>query len=137
MMPAKTVFVVDDEPVIVLTMTAILNLSGFRAKGFKNAEEAIHAISSECPDLLITDVSMPNMNGIELAILFKSLCPNCKILLFSGHMDTTDLLTTAGSIGLRIPDTSQACPSQRPFGRDSEALTSHGVARYITALIDI
>jgi DNA-binding NtrC family response regulator len=93
-MPEKSpqkVFVVDDEPVIVLTLTAILNTFGFSTKGFQSAKDAIQAAESECPDLLITDVSMPGMNGIDLAIQFKSLCPSCKVVLFSGHANTAGL----------------------------------------------
>jgi CheY-like chemotaxis protein len=101
-MPEKSpqkVFVVDDEPVIVLTLTAILNTFGFSTKGFQSAKDAIQAAESECPDLLITDVSMPGMNGIDLAIQFKSLCPSCKVVLFSGHANTAGLLETARGQG--------------------------------------
>jgi DNA-binding NtrC family response regulator len=95
----RSVFVVDDEPVIVLTVTAILNHSGFHATGFESADAAIQATESESPDLLITDVSMPGMNGIDLAIRFKSLCPNCRTILFSGHVSTADLLKDAKAQG--------------------------------------
>jgi DNA-binding NtrC family response regulator len=95
----KSVFVVDDEPVIVLSVVAILNKAGFNAIGFGSAEAALKAAESGFPDLLITDVSMPGMNGIELAIRFKTLCPDCKVLLFSGHMATAGLLDIANSQG--------------------------------------
>jgi len=95
----KTVFVVDDEPIIASTLSTILNSSSFRATAFTSTEEAIEAAELRCPDLLITDVSMPGMNGIELAARFKSLCPNCKVLLFSGHYATSALLDSARKQG--------------------------------------
>ena len=101
-MPEKalpSVFVVDDEPVIAMTLAVILNMSGFDATGFNDAAAALKAAEAECPDLLITDVSMPGMNGIELAIRFRSLHPNCKILLFSGHTASGGLLDAAKGRG--------------------------------------
>jgi CheY-like chemotaxis protein len=94
-MSGHVVFVVDDEPVISSTLALILNSSGFRATAFTSAAEAIKAVESTCPDLLITDVSMPGMNGVDLAIQFRALCPDCKILLFSGHFATGQLLENA------------------------------------------
>lgn len=98
-MPEKSVFVVDDEPIIVLTVVAILNREGFHATGFACSEAALQAAESGCPDLLITDVAMPSMNGIDLAIQFKALYPDCKIVLFSGHMATGELLEIASRQG--------------------------------------
>jgi DNA-binding NtrC family response regulator len=98
-MPVKSVFVVDDEPVIVMTVVAILNREGFHAEGFKNAETTLQAVNSGGPDLLITDVAMPGMNGVDLAIRFQTLCPDCKIILLSGHIDTGELLAFASSQG--------------------------------------
>jgi DNA-binding NtrC family response regulator len=93
------VYVVDDEPVIATTLAAILNASGFRATAFTSAEDAIKAAKSEGPSLLISDVVMPGMNGVDLAIRVKSKCPKCKVLLFSGQAATADLLDAARPLG--------------------------------------
>jgi len=95
----RTIFVVDDVTVIASTLAIILNSSGFQATAFTSAEEALVAVDLGCPDLLITDVSMPGMNGIELAVRFKSLCQSCKVLLFSGHHSTSVLLEAAREHG--------------------------------------
>jgi CheY-like chemotaxis protein len=54
---------------------------------------------SEAPDLLISDVMMPQLSGIDLAIQMKEECPGCQILLFSGQAETVDLLQTAREQG--------------------------------------
>ena len=95
----RVVFVVDDEPVIAKTLAIILNQSGFNAHAFENPEEAIAASSDIAPDLLISDVMMPGMTGIELAIQFKTMQPECKVLLFSGQAATSDLLEKAREHG--------------------------------------
>jgi CheY-like chemotaxis protein len=51
------------------------------------------------PDLIISDVIMPDMNGIEAAIQIRKFLPECKILLFSGQAATADLLKTARAQG--------------------------------------
>jgi CheY-like chemotaxis protein len=97
--PSRTVFVVDDEPIIASTLAAILNQSGFQATAFTNPETALEAAKSVKPSLLITDVVMPEMSGIDLAIQFKSECPDSKVLLFSGQAATGDLLNSAREAG--------------------------------------
>jgi DNA-binding response OmpR family regulator len=97
--PAPTVFVVDDEETIAFTLAAILNQSGFRATAFTNPEKALKAAESDAPSLLISDVVMPEMDGIDLAIQFRSAHPQCKVLLFSGQSATTDLLKSASLQG--------------------------------------
>ncbi len=89
------VFVVDDEPAIAFTLAAILKLNGYDARGFKNPLEALEEITIIRPDLLISDVVMPQLSGIDLAIRVKEQCPACKVLLFSGQAQTADLLEVA------------------------------------------
>ena len=89
----------DDEPVIASTLEMILNHQGFEAHSFNFPLEALSAAREEAPDLLISDVVMPELSGIELATQIRELCPNCKMLLFSGGAVTAKLLETARASG--------------------------------------
>jgi DNA-binding response OmpR family regulator len=51
------------------------------------------------PELLISDVVLPGMSGIDLAIALKRIYPDCRIILFSGQEATSDLLASANSRG--------------------------------------
>ena len=93
------VVVVDDERVIAETLTTILNRNGFCAVFFTNPLEAIESAQIAPPDLLLSDIMMPQLSGIDLAIRVTVLCPDCKILLFSAQTDTADLLTSAHDLG--------------------------------------
>jgi DNA-binding NtrC family response regulator len=89
------VFVVDDEHLIAGSLAAILNMHGYSATSFTSPLEALAAAQSKVPDLLITDVAMRGLSGVDLAIQIKAVCPACKILLFSGHATNHDLLKDA------------------------------------------
>jgi DNA-binding response OmpR family regulator len=91
----ERVFVVDDEPVIASSLAAILKFHGYCATSFTSSLEAFAAAQSRPPDLLISDVMMPGVSGVDLAIQFKAEWPECKILLFSGRASTQDLLEDA------------------------------------------
>lgn len=97
--PVPRVFVVDDEHVIASTLAAILNMNGFSAEFFTRPLEALTAAQSDMPDLLISDVAMPGLSGVDLAIQMRELHPECKILLFSGQAATVDLLKDARNQG--------------------------------------
>jgi DNA-binding NtrC family response regulator len=96
---SPVVYIVDDERVIADTLATILQRSGFRAKPFHNPMDALAAASDNPPDLLISDVVMPQLSGIDLAIQLKVICPACKILLFSGQSQTANLLKSARELG--------------------------------------
>ncbi len=93
------VFVVDDERVIASTLAAILQLNGFAADFYIDPFAALDAARTKAPDILISDVVMPGLSGVELAIRTKALCPHCKILLFSGQAATADVLRVAREQG--------------------------------------
>jgi len=93
------VFVVDDEQVIASTLAAILRLHGFSATFFTSPLAALAAARSEPPDLLISDVAMPDISGIDLAVQMLAEYPWCKILLFAGQATTLDLLECARGQG--------------------------------------
>ena len=94
-----SIFVVDDEQIIAETLTTILQKSGFAAKPFTDPREALAAARAETPDLLLSDVMMPELSGVDLAIAIRKECPKCRIMLFSGHAETADLLLSARERG--------------------------------------
>jgi DNA-binding response OmpR family regulator len=96
------VLVVDDERVIADTLAMILNQSGFQAKAVYSGEAALETASSYAPDMLIADVIMADLNGIDAAIQIRALLPKIKILLFSGQAATADLLEKARAQGYEI-----------------------------------
>ena len=93
------VFVVDDEPVIASTLAAILRIEGFECKSFTRPVEALFAAKCETPDLLITDVVMPGMSGIELALEFERDFQDCKVLLFSGTTSSAKMVEDTRAFG--------------------------------------
>ena len=93
------VLVVDDERVIADTLAIILNKAGFDASAVYTGTGAVERARSDRPDLIISDVIMPDMNGIEAAINIRAFLPGCKILLFSGQAATADLLESARAKG--------------------------------------
>jgi CheY-like chemotaxis protein len=95
----STIFVVDDDRIIASTITTILQLNGYEVRFFVNSLEALEAARTVKPDLVIADVVMPGLSGIDLAIQLKERCPTCKVLLLSGQAKTGDLLETAREQG--------------------------------------
>jgi CheY-like chemotaxis protein len=102
-MPEKTakpkVLVADDERVIADTLAMILNQSGFEARAVYSGERALELALIFEPAMLITDVIMGDLNGIDTAIRMRDLLPDLKILLFSGQAATADLLERARAQG--------------------------------------
>jgi FixJ family two-component response regulator len=93
------VYVVDDEGTIATTLALILNNAGYAAKAFLDPIEAMASAALDTPDIVITDVMMPRMNGVDLSIHFRETYPACRILIFAGHGSTGDLLKVARSRG--------------------------------------
>lgn len=95
----RKVIVVDDEQVIANTLAIILNQAGFEARAVFSGEQAIELLESVQPEMLIADVVMPGITGIEAAIAIRNKLPKCNILLFSGQGATTELLERARTQG--------------------------------------
>lgn len=79
------VLVVDDEKIIADTLSMILTKSGFHAVAAYHGLSALEMAKEIHPQLVITDIMMPMMSGIELAMEVTGVFPECRILLFSGQ----------------------------------------------------
>ena len=93
------ILVVDDEKRIADTMCEILNFSGFEATAAYDGWSALDAAAQCRPDYVLSDVLMPRMNGIELAIAIRQTRPATKILLFSGQAGISEILQNAQERG--------------------------------------
>jgi DNA-binding response OmpR family regulator len=89
------VLVVDDEPAIADTVSAILNQNGYAALTAYDGKDALETALLIRPELVITDIGLPDMSGIEVATALRKEIPDCKVLLFSGYGTAPDALTTA------------------------------------------
>jgi|KBSMisStandDraft_5_1062788.scaffolds.fasta_scaffold02335_9 CheY-like chemotaxis protein len=90
-----SIVVVDDEKRIADTLVLILDSEGYSAEAAYEGASALEICRRKAPDLLLSDVAMPGMNGIELAIAVRQQSRDCHILLFSGQADTKEILEDA------------------------------------------
>jgi CheY-like chemotaxis protein len=97
------ILVVDDERLLADTTAAILRRAGFDAKTAYDGFGALEATTSFHPDYLLTDIMMPGMNGVELAIAITKNYPRTKILLFSGQAGIADILEQGRARGFEFP----------------------------------
>lgn len=96
---SRRIIVIDDELLIAETVAEILNQEGFDATAASNGASAIELAKRWSPDIVLSDVIMPGLNGIETGIKIREIVPDCKIILFSGQAATVDLLEKARESG--------------------------------------
>jgi DNA-binding NtrC family response regulator len=87
------VLVVDDEQAVADSLVTILNHSGYAAEAAYDSETALQMALLVPPELLLTDVAMPGMGGIELAIAVQKAVPDCRVLLLSEQAAATGALS--------------------------------------------
>lgn len=89
------IMIVDDERTIADTLAMILQLKGHETVAVYSAEQAVATIEEFEPDVVLSDVIMGKMTGVDLAIYLSRARPDCKVVLFSGQAATGDLLEEA------------------------------------------
>ena len=93
------ILVVDDEPLIADTIVQILNRNGFIAQAVYGGREAIDCARLTNPELILSDVLMPHIDGVEAAIAIQKFLPDTRIVLFSGQAATVEILARARTRG--------------------------------------
>jgi DNA-binding response OmpR family regulator len=82
-MSRARIAVVDDEHIVADTLAEILNCHGFQAKALYSGESAVEEAENFRPQIVLSDVRMGGMDGVETAIRIRSLHPECRIILFT------------------------------------------------------
>lgn len=82
------VFVIEDDPELREVMATILRMEGYEYETFPEGKSAIKRFSEELADLVITDLKLPEMNGIEILKEIKSLEPNIPVIMITAYGTT-------------------------------------------------
>jgi len=102
------ILIVDDEVEICKVLQSFLRDRGYEAEYATSGEEALALAEKERPDLVLLDIRMPGMDGVQLLRRFKEMDPEVKVIMITGVTD-------------------------EDVGR---ALLKHGASDYITKPID-
>jgi CheY-like chemotaxis protein len=124
-MPKPFIVVADDERRIADTLALILNAKGYAAQAAHDGPSALDICRQRTPDLLVSDVVMPGMNGIELAIRIRQEFPSCHILLFSGQAETMEILEDAKRRGYGFELLAKPLHPEQLLTRIKELLGPH------------
>ena len=92
------VLIVDDERIIADTLKMILDNRGYDAHATYSGEQAVESARSLSPNVLISDVIMDGISGIEAAIQISATLPDCRIILISGHGGAADMMEGLGDL---------------------------------------
>ena len=122
---APVVLIVDDERVIADTLSIILTHAGFITITAYDGISALRIANAITPQLLISDVVMPGITGVELAIMLTQSIPDLKVLLFSGQASTVDLLEKARRSGHHFTALTKPFHPTDMLKRVSECLAFH------------
>jgi CheY-like chemotaxis protein len=126
------VFVVDDEPLIAQTVAAIPNMNGFDAVEALSGQAALEAARQIQPDIVLSDVLMPKMSGVELGIKIRQEYPAARVFLFSGQAATSELMRKAQAEGYSLRALPQTHPPRRTISQTPLPLTAHVRKRRVT-----
>ena len=83
--PKPTVLVIDDEDAIRSSLRMILEYEGYRFLGAGSGKEGLEAVASSPPDLVLLDIKMPRMDGLEVLQRLKEGDPSLPVIMISGH----------------------------------------------------
>lgn len=86
-------FVVDDEPEILEILCDILKDAGISAQSFDTPQKMFDALAVEKPDVILTDMMMPEINGLQVLTRVKAMDPDIPVIFVSGHLSKSVLMS--------------------------------------------
>lgn len=92
---SKRILIVDDEPNIRLVLTAVLEQAGYAVAAAEDGFAALHNLQQSMPDLVVTDLRMPNMNGFELLSVLRTRFPELPTVAISGEFHGSQIHQSA------------------------------------------
>ncbi len=107
----SSILVVDDEPIARQSLTDILKLEGFNVASVANGQAAVEYVRTHPVDLMVVDLRMPGMDGLDVVQVVNQASPETEVVLLTAHGSTD---TAIQALRLRIHDylLKPAAPAQ-------------------------
>ena len=88
----KNIFVIDDDPLALRLIAGVLEAAGHKVRAFSKFEDLLQAARQELPDLVMTDVVMPEVNGFEVCRRIKEMFrpQPPPVIVMTGKLDAID-----------------------------------------------
>jgi len=122
-MSAARILIVDDERMIADTLSAIVRGAGYETFTAYNRQLGLDAARALAPELVLSDVAMPEMDGVSMAMKIRRSQPEVRVLLFSGQAGTLDLLRSAEEKGFHFELLEKPIHPEEIMRRVAQALT--------------
>jgi DNA-binding NtrC family response regulator len=104
-MDSLKVLLVDDETEFAVALAERLTLRGMKTTTANSGEDALRCMERERPQIMVLDLKMPGMGGLELLRLVKQKCPTMPVILLTGQggpKDAADSLMKGGAFGYLV-----------------------------------
>ncbi len=124
---AARILIVDDERTIADTLAAIFRIKGYETFTAYDGILGLKAARELEPDLIVTDVMMPGMDGVSMAIEIRRTMPEVVVLVFSGQACTLDLLRQAEDKGFHFDLLAKPVPPAQLIKKVASALAASAV----------
>ncbi len=92
-MPPVKILIVDDEELIVRLLSMSLRSDGYQTVSAFSGEQGLEVFKAESPDIVVTDIKMPGMDGLELLKKIKEINPEKEVIIVTGHGDIDSTIT--------------------------------------------
>jgi DNA-binding NarL/FixJ family response regulator len=135
-----TVSIVEDNDKLRGTLARVLNRAeGFRCLSqYSNAEDALKDLPRNCPEVVLMDINLPGMNGVECVRQLKPLIPQTQILMLTVYEDTDNIFKAlaAGATGYLLKRTTQAelLEAIHEVHRGGSPMTTHIARKVVQSL---
>jgi two-component system, NtrC family, response regulator AtoC len=81
----KNIVLIDDDPDILRDRTELIKKFGYQCQSFSDCDEAIQLIKTSKPDMILTDLKMPQMSGIDILRQVKNFYPDIIVIIITGY----------------------------------------------------
>jgi len=125
-MTAARILIVDDERMIADTLSVIFRHAGYETFTAYNGLLGLDAARSLLPNIVLSDVLMPGLDGVAMAMEIRTSLPGVKVLLFSGQATTVELLREAESKGFHFEILLKPVHPDEVIRKVASTLAAHG-----------